>query len=781
MESSGLSGVNFRNLESDLYYLKENVATHFADTPLKVAKEILERKILFKDELKQYKNDFYLEYKKLIKEMRIAKLPYRAIDTIKNSWKEGKLLPNSLNSKIPDKWREKNLSKEIRKTYLSEIQKKFIDQAIALEAESSLAEKIYWLHGTNSSSLSLLSQTDYSLEPTGVLLDKGLAPMCGEIFRGGMVQHGINQNRISADTIRNIELCWHYASNVSNSFEANLFEDCEVLFLNFLENIFHPLIGENDSNLVRMFQFKQWKPVEFINLCEKHKGEIQDFRDKIWLRSSPNEAKLLRALAISNKNIGREMNVKERSRMWQDMFPGDLEFFTEEYDISWLDGDYDRILSLNFFKSNSLRTQIEAILYIKYHGKKGLETVYDNDENSYTWENIVRQFGKNVTVEEILDSLKKRIDARIKYRNKHLAKRILRLEQLFDTQPKINFSENDRLQITKPFPILMASTKLPAICVRVDSECNLRKAQLGTDIDLLFVEEPNIPTMQQWLDSQLLLPGKVHVLSSEILKSIKTLPCIHAPYQVVENHSYLTSSKQSKLNQDLKAYVNFLYTQPYPKAGERVHHGIVHSLRAMIFSQVIAELYLRAGKKINCKPGDLQIATALHDCARQNDGIDLWDKESGEACKTILIEKFERTLEEAQHLAFCISEKDSPNPTSIEQKIIHDSDCIEILRCLYSENDFREDELWIRRELDSQIVSEFISEAKHFIALTELPIIKKFITQSEEPYHCLIQILCYVPIFDVIESSISTARGEFTRSDNYLLSPEVKKLLQSSL
>ncbi|MBA2368869.1 MAG: hypothetical protein H0V82_07590 [Candidatus Protochlamydia sp.] len=99
-----------------------------------------------------------------------------------------------------------------------------------MEENLSLVEKILWLHGTNSATLALLPYTGYEMTPSGRLLDKGIAPMSGEISQGGMVHNGINQGKLSVETTRNIKRCWDYANVTSHSFYAGQFKTVRKRF-----------------------------------------------------------------------------------------------------------------------------------------------------------------------------------------------------------------------------------------------------------------------------------------------------------------------------------------------------------------------------------------------------------------------------------------------------------------------------------------------------------------------------------------------------------------------
>lgn len=66
---------------------------------------------------------------------------------------------------------------------------------MATESISSLG--ITWAHGTTGASFMILPFTDFSLQPTGALLQKRIAPLCGELMCGGLRARGISYFSIS--------------------------------------------------------------------------------------------------------------------------------------------------------------------------------------------------------------------------------------------------------------------------------------------------------------------------------------------------------------------------------------------------------------------------------------------------------------------------------------------------------------------------------------------------------------------------------------------------------
>ncbi|MCW8410267.1 SidE phosphodiesterase domain-containing protein [Legionella sp. PATHC035] len=159
----------------------------------------------------------------------------------------------------------------------------------------------------------------------------------------------------------------------------------------------------------------------------------------------------------------------------------------------------------------------------------------------------------------------------------------------------------------------------------------------------------------------------------------------------------------------------FSYPQSYPEEGEiaRVHHGIEHVSRAAMYAIVFANLYRKHGnqeaEKLSAKDIKLiQIALLFHDAAREDENEDHWDHESAvflyyyltavlgvDATKAKLIAEatankdpspekgyFELFEEEDGSVSWQFSQSEDGQipPKNIFQKIIHDCDCLDIIR-----------------------------------------------------------------------------------------------------
>lgn len=186
-----------------------------------------------------------------------------------------------------------------------------------------------------------------------------------------------------------------------------------------------------------------------------------------------------------------------------------------------------------------------------------------------------------------------------------------------------------------------------------------------------------------------------------------------------ENNSH---SITSSIEDHAKWAFEHFYRYPYPNSNPnppqeeidlpRIFHGIQHTARTAIFVTIFSNLYRRWGDKdaLRLKPEDLkllQIAALFHDCAREGDGEDLWDAESALFLYCYLIKILKVESSKAKKIAEACANKDIAKEggktiyyhivhdgisairfekkyadvkKNIFQKIIHDADCLDIIR-----------------------------------------------------------------------------------------------------
>lgn len=166
------------------------------------------------------------------------------------------------------------------------------------------------------------------------------------------------------------------------------------------------------------------------------------------------------------------------------------------------------------------------------------------------------------------------------------------------------------------------------------------------------------------------------------MQSSATTPTLKSPFRDHVAHAF-----------------NTVYRTPYKGAeGKPEHgiarqiHGITHVTRAANYIYPLVNLYRYFGDDDACKlsPDDIElikIAVLYHDAAREGEGTDLWDKQSAEMLYHYLTKTLKIPTEKATLLAEAVANKDAKwipskekHKKNIYQKLIHDADCLDIIR-----------------------------------------------------------------------------------------------------
>jgi ankyrin repeat protein len=194
---------------------------------------------------------------------------------------------------------------------------------------------------------------------------------------------------------------------------------------------------------------------------------------------------------------------------------------------------------------------------------------------------------------------------------------------------------------------------------------------------------------------------------------------------------------------------NHFYSKPYltPQITKsdftRPHHGITHANRVAIYTGVFANLYRKYDDKealelTNDEVNLLQITALLHDACRENDDEDHWDQDSATLVYLYLI-AIGVAREKAILLAEALANKDSTDhydkltvhpdgmlswdrikaqKKNIYQKIIHDSDCLDIIR---ARGHFKAQKLDFYQEIAEknseafEVMAQLIVDSRHLI------------------------------------------------------------------
>ncbi|MDP3560235.1 MAG: SidE phosphodiesterase domain-containing protein [Legionellaceae bacterium] len=175
------------------------------------------------------------------------------------------------------------------------------------------------------------------------------------------------------------------------------------------------------------------------------------------------------------------------------------------------------------------------------------------------------------------------------------------------------------------------------------------------------------------------------------------------------------TSEIKKLDADLSPHVAWvhenIYKHAYSNGNSRELHGTKHVTRVAKYISVFANLYKKHGDKQaeNLSNEDLhllQIAALFHDGAREDDGVDQWDHESALLLYCYLTRVLKVDKEKAKLIAEATANKDAKqnqdyfeiheneqqglswgftlpivsHEKNIYQKLIHDADCLDIIR-----------------------------------------------------------------------------------------------------
>ncbi len=520
--------------KSTLIFLKDQQQNNFSSIPLERVTEFTEPLKIYKENIG--KDDLYSEYKTEIKKLRSSKLHLRIIDIIKEFDKKDQRLPILFYKKLPQdiliKYRTAKLNK---KSHLQELEHWLIKTINPTSPAVHLAQEFKWGHGTNSSMLTLLKELDFTLIPTGEMLQRGVAPMSGELTSGGLITTGVNQSRISAVPIEDIAEAWNnYANQIQFHFPVEKYEDLEPLFLSNLESL--TAISPDDHTwdviIISLIRAKQWNPNCFEDLCLKYNQKIEELKEKTAQKCSYREHSILKALDWDLEDLRLACTDEGRRKSVEMELGIESETVAGRQGNNWYD-DNDGITSLKTAEQPYLMNHIDkkwetivtVILKARIYGKP-------QGSNEFERQLFIKSCEK--TEQTIRNLMKERIQMNmIPFENRYR-----RLLNAFDSPSSVQLSATDRDMITSPFPILFASTKTKATTRPSGSEIVLECAQLGKDIDLVFVKPENLKEMHDWL-KQYELHDKVKVYSSEHIQEMTDLPLQHSSDQVID-HRFLS-------------------------------------------------------------------------------------------------------------------------------------------------------------------------------------------------------------------------------------------------
>ena len=106
-------------------------------------------------------------------------------------------------------------------------------------------------------------------------------------------------------------------------------------------------------------------------------------------------------------------------------------------------------------------------------------------------------------------------------------------------------------------------------------------------------------------------------------------------------------------------------------------HGRMHICRALVFAEWMCRYYA-AHTTLRPDVDAVRYATAFHDSGREGNGFDRWERDSALLCREYLDSRM--GIEKARVVGEMIVKDSDPRGWSLEKRIAHDADCLEIMR-----------------------------------------------------------------------------------------------------
>ena len=226
------------------------------------------------------------------------------------------------------------------------------------------------------------------------------------------------------------------------------------------------------------------------------------------------------------------------------------------------------------------------------------------------------------------------------------------------------------------------------------------------------------------------------VAIGEVVQSI-ALPLYKEPMPQTPSYRSDATSVRVELGKrggdEYRKHVDEVNKQLAPSRG---HHGTMHCVRVALWTQLLSKVYEKLGREKTNNPIFLATAGAFHDVAREEEGRDYWDTESSEALEKLL-SRIE-TGEQAQEYIQAIKEKDPKYGKFVSdtQRIIHDADCLDIIRVVGKWN-FSKSHLCFYH-FDSKQKSfcdQLINEIGDFINLTEKFEVRNYLEHHSNDFY----------------------------------------------
>lgn len=192
----------------------------------------------------------------------------------------------------------------------------------------------------------------------------------------------------------------------------------------------------------------------------------------------------------------------------------------------------------------------------------------------------------------------------------------------------------------------------------------------------LHEETDDMQKLQYTIRSE--LPIKTIAMHTHALQIFKNYHSKYIPLK--DDQSYISPGQHPWKNQQIFKDADFF-----------VRHGLMHHSHVALLIPILVEIYQVLGNsralRLSSREIDmLQIGALFHDYGRLIKQSDLTDDEhdmekmGANACYEYLIQHFNATHDEANTIKQSMMEKDSKNNAFIFQILLHEADCLAVLR-----------------------------------------------------------------------------------------------------
>lgn len=173
------------------------------------------------------------------------------------------------------------------------LSEKFPNSTI-LDSKTRELLKLKWVHGTSSTTLYRLVNSDLNLMPTGMLTQNNQIPFSGELYKGAGVGAGagVNEKYLSGVPLETMEVGWRY---YATRYHFNIEEERDHLLTDFRKLDISQFSDLGRAQELTRYSFairrlKAWDPSEFSNKYENSiKEQVQKIKKQVEELKQGNE------------------------------------------------------------------------------------------------------------------------------------------------------------------------------------------------------------------------------------------------------------------------------------------------------------------------------------------------------------------------------------------------------------------------------------------------------------------------------------------------------------